>query len=204
MFALQTRIRPADVVLDIGPGIRPQRLIKPKAHLCIEPFLPYIEKCRELYPKRSELIFLNATWQSVVSILPDKSVDTVIAFDVIEHLEREDGLKLMEQCKRVARQQAVFFTPYGFVEQSYEESELDRWGMQGGYWQTHRSGWKPDDFGEDWEFIVCPEFHSVDDEGKPLAKPYGAMWAIWPYAGTHVSVLASWSNMLRSKIAGRL
>ena len=53
-----------------------------------------------------------------------------------------------------ARQQVVVFTPHGFHKQEYVKGEKDAWGMNGTYWQTHRSGWTPEDFDESWRVIV--------------------------------------------------
>jgi hypothetical protein len=36
-------IKQTDVVIDIGCGIRPQKLIKPKVHIGIEPYAEYIQ-----------------------------------------------------------------------------------------------------------------------------------------------------------------
>jgi hypothetical protein len=113
-----------------------------------------------------------------MGILPSKSVDSVFALDVIEHLEKADGLRFLQQAERVARRQIVIFTPLGFFPQSYEDPDKpDRWGMQGGYWQTHRSGWLPEDFSEDWELVCFESYHLVDQDEQPLEKPFGAIWA---------------------------
>jgi len=147
-----------DVVLEIGPGIRPQYYFKPKVHICIEPHIPYIEKVQK---KRDDLIFLQANWRAIY-LFHDRVVDSVLAFDVIEHLEKEDGHALLEEAVRVARKQIVIFTPLGFVEQTE-----DAWNMKGEYWQKHRSGWTPEDF-EGWDLACCKDYH-----GK-----CGAFWAV--------------------------
>jgi len=51
--------------------------------------------------------------------------------------------------------------------------------MKGGRWQTHRSGWTPDDFGPEWHVVVCGDFHVVDENEAPLDEPFGAFWAIY-------------------------
>ena len=47
-----------------------------------------------------------------LSLIPDKSLDVVVSLDVIEHLEKKDGLRLISEMERVAREQVVIFTPF--------------------------------------------------------------------------------------------
>ena len=167
------------VVLDIGPGIHPQDMVEPCVHICVEPHPPYTERLRETVGGDPRFVFLNATWENALRLLPDNSVDTVFALDVIEHLEKADGLELLREAERVARRQIVIFTPLGFNPQSYEDDDRpDRWGMDGGNWQTHRSGWLPEEFGDEWRLICCKAFHLVDEHDRPLEEPCGAIWAI--------------------------
>ncbi|HEY4481624.1 MAG TPA: hypothetical protein VI489_02105 [Candidatus Brocadiaceae bacterium] len=110
---------------------------------------------------------------------PDKSIDTVFALDMIEHMEKEDGIKFIKEAERVTKNQIAIFTPLGLYPQSYgSENEVDRWGMNGGYWQSHRSGWLPADFDEQWEIIACKDFHLMDQHDCLLEEPFGAFWAI--------------------------
>ena len=175
------RILDVDVVLDIGPGIQPQRYIAPPIHICIEPHLPYIEylKKHPVFGKDPRYIFLNAPWEAAAGLFPSKSVDTIFALDVIEHWEKEAGLRFIQEAERIARRQIVILTPLGFYPQSCRAAgEPDIWGMDGGRWQAHHSGWLPEDFSEEWEIIGCDSFHLVDEYRRPLEKPHGAFWAI--------------------------
>jgi hypothetical protein len=167
-----------NILLDIGSGICPQSFVKPEVHICVEPYLPYIEKLQQEGVNEGKYVFLNCTWEVAMKLLPDNSVDSVFAIDSIEHLEKEDGLKFLKEAERVARQQVVIYTPLGFYPQSYEDpNKADRWEMGGGFWQTHRSGWHPEDFGENWELIGCKEYHFFDENDQPLEKPFGVIWA---------------------------
>lgn len=63
-----------------------------------------------------------------------RSFDCVVALDLIEHLEKPAGLKLLESIERIASRRVIVFTPNGFVPQ----------GSYGGNdFQVHRSGWTP-------------------------------------------------------------
>ena len=179
MREVKKYVEVVDSVLDIGAGIRPQELIKPLLHICIEPHREYVQKLRECVGNDPRYLLLNCTWDTVMKFLPDKSVDSVFAIDVIEHLEKDAGYELLRESERIARRQVVIFTPLGFYPQSYEgPGKADRWGMDGGFWQTHRSGWHPEDFSGDWHLLCCESFHTLDQNGKRLNKPFGAIWGI--------------------------
>ena len=64
---------------------------------------------------------------------PSSSIDTVLASCVIEHLEKEDGLELVGQMKRVCSNRAIIFTPNGFVPQP---------GSADNPANAHLSGWR--------------------------------------------------------------
>jgi hypothetical protein len=68
----------------------------------------------------------------------DRSVDTVLALDVIEHLPKADGYKLIQEMERLARRKVVIVTPNGFSP----KAELE----DGNPLQSHRSGWVLEDF----------------------------------------------------------
>jgi hypothetical protein len=178
---LRLTVMPARTVLDVGPGIRPQTLVSAEVHVCVEPFAPYLERLREDVGDDARFILLGATWDQVLPLLPDKSIDSVVALDVIEHLRRREGVRFLAEARRVARRQVIIFTPLGFYRQSYRKGQCDRWGMAGGHWQTHRSGWLPSDFPGDWEIIACDDFHNLDEFDQPLAEPFGAFWAIYSH-----------------------
>jgi SAM-dependent methyltransferase len=65
-----------------------------------------------------------------------RSFDCVMALDVIEHLKKEDGYRLLEMMERIARKKVLIFTPNGFLEQqAYDGNPL----------QVHLSGWDVDE-----------------------------------------------------------
>jgi hypothetical protein len=68
-----------------------------------------------------------------------RSYDAVVAFDLIEHLCKEDGVALLAMMERIARDRVVLFTPNGFLPQ--EPSD-------GNPFQLHRSGWTAREFRE--------------------------------------------------------
>lgn len=120
-------------VLDVGAGIRPMSWYKPRRHICVEPHPPYAER-------------LMAAGFEVINKTADEALDTETAdaiylLDVIEHMEKEDGLRIINKMLNAARTQVVIYTPFGFLEQDH-----DPWELGGDYWQLHRSGWLPEEF----------------------------------------------------------
>jgi len=62
-----------------------------------------------------------------------RQFDTCIALDVIEHLTKPDGMKLMADMEKIARKRVIFFTPSGFLEQHHASNDD---------LQEHLSGWE--------------------------------------------------------------
>ena len=174
----EQHIKVTEVVLDIGCGIYPINFFAPKVHIMVEPWKEYVDILKERYKRDSKILVFQANALDVLKTLADKSVDSVFMLDVIEHLEKEDGKILLTEVERVVIEQIVVFTPLGYMPQHIEVDKRDRWGLNGGDFQEHKSGWLPEDFGGDWEYHVCPEFHKYDDDGKELFPAFGAFYAI--------------------------
>jgi len=82
--------------------------------------------------------------------LPPHSFDIITAFDVIEHMTKEDGFRLIKILEGLSCGRIVFFTPLG-------ELLLNTDGEK---YMTHLSGWLPNDFLPlGYSCWVFPEFH---------------------------------------------
>ena len=58
--------------------------------------------------------------------------DAVLALDVIEHLEKSKGVRLIKTIERIAKKKVIIITPNGFVSQGARAKNL---------FQVHLSGW---------------------------------------------------------------
>lgn len=64
---------------------------------------------------------------------PSKSFDCVIASEVIEHLTKADGLRMIKELERVAKNKIILTTPNGFLEafpgpeDNPEEKHISGW-----------------------------------------------------------------------------
>lgn len=118
-------------VLELGCGTRSYfRDISPKMRIegvdLFEPSARAAEKSGE-YDKVHIMSVLD-----IGEKFPEKSFDYVAGFDVIEHVEKDDGFALMRMAEKIARKKVIFYTPNGFFPQ----------GAEGGNeYQRHRSGW---------------------------------------------------------------
>lgn len=183
---VERKIIPANIILDIGCGIKPQSFIQPKIHICIEPHLEYLECLMKKSPhnlrapmaRHSNYVYLNSRGEAATKLFLDKSIDSIFMIDIIEHIEKDDGFELLKQSERIAKNQIIVMTPLGFYPQMHIEGRKDRWGMDGGEFQKHRSGWKIEDFDDSWDLTCVKEFHFDDGYGNVFDKPIGIIWAI--------------------------
>lgn len=168
-----------DVVLDIGCGIMPQNFIKPVVHICCEPFDQYVTNLQKKINNECDRhhIIIKATWAEVIKFFPPKSVDSIFLVDVVEHLEKKQALHLIKKSEEIVRKQIVIFTPLGLIPQKHDDGK-DAWGLDGGKWQEHKSGWKPEDFDATWKIYASSAYHYTDNLGRKLKKPFGAFLAI--------------------------
>lgn len=179
--AFLDEILETDVLLDLGCGIRPFSAFKPRVHLAVEPWSQYIPFLQRRFRTEPGFIPLRLTVPDELKILPDRSVDTVAAMDVIEHLGKEQGVHLLREAERLARRQILIFTPLGFLPQEPAASGIDAWGLGNAELQRHRSGWTPEDFGPGWRFLACPHYHQLD---TAQGGTFGAFYAVKTIAAT--------------------
>lgn len=80
----------------------------------------------------------TAVVQTDVRSLPyrDNAFDVVVSLDVIEHFEKPDALRVLDELDRVAASTVVVQTPSGFVPQPPTDTEP---------WQEHRCGFEADE-----------------------------------------------------------
>jgi SAM-dependent methyltransferase len=67
---------------------------------------------------------------------PEKSFEAAVMLDVIEHLPKEEGMKLLGKMEKWATKKIVLFTPNGFLKQhQFDDNPL----------MEHQSGWEVDE-----------------------------------------------------------
>jgi hypothetical protein len=134
-----------------------------------------VARCRELGPYH-EYHCLDG--REVVSHFGPRSFDVVVALDVVEHFEKDDGWRFLDAIEAVARRRVVVFTPNGFLpqgEKDHNPLQIHRSGWTTGefrargYTVTGINGWKPLR-GELWEPRIKPPAvgHRVSACTQPL------------------------------------
>lgn len=124
-----------DSVLDLGCGDNsPIGFIERKKYLVgVDGFKKSINISKKLNIHDK---YLHKNILEVKKDFKKSSFDAVIALDVIEHLPKKDGYKLLKLMEHLASKRVVLLTPNGFVNQTGEGNGL----------QEHLSGWSVSDF----------------------------------------------------------
>jgi hypothetical protein len=148
--------------MDIGSGKRPQaqEFFKPDIIYCFDPTY-------ETHISNEGIHMIQGTWKTAIDTMKIVPTDTVFLMDVIEHLPKQEAVSLLKETEGLVKKQIVVFTPLGFMEQD------------DGEWNTHRSGWLPEDFKVGWKTFVFPNFHRTGLKDRVLEKPHGALLAIY-------------------------
>ncbi|HXG01433.1 MAG TPA: class I SAM-dependent methyltransferase [Bacteroidota bacterium] len=120
--------------LDIGCGSdSPVRFLRFDYSLGVEAYEPLLREAQR-NGTHSEYMLANAT--ELDRHFSSKQFDCCVAIDLIEHLTKDDGLKLISSMERIAARKVLLFTPNGFLPQRSHHGDL----------QEHLSGWTADEF----------------------------------------------------------
>lgn len=137
LLQLRSALKDCSSVLDVGCG--------PDSALSLFGFERLVGI--EGYASSVEAAKKNKTHQDVIlgdvrsldQYFNSNQFDACVALDVIEHLIKADGFKLMNAMENVSKKKAVFLTPNGFLPQRHaEKSDL----------QEHLSGWETSEMRE--------------------------------------------------------
>ncbi len=121
-------------LLDIGCGERSPIFgfsIRIPRTIGVDSHLPSIERSRA---EGIHTDYVQMNLAEIADRFEPRSIDCVVALDVIEHFEKEQGVRLLDAMERIARRKVVVFTPNGFVAQAATPDNPH---------QLHRSGWTP-------------------------------------------------------------
>lgn len=149
-------------IIDVGCGIRPFPVFPCKFHICIEPCEEYRHHLWDWNPG-DRIVWIQPSEAEGLSYSTRLGA-TVLLIDVIEHMEKERGERIRDLAEEF--EHAVIFTPLGWYPQ--DEETPDCWGLNGGYWQKHRSAWQPEDF-PNWKVHVWEHWHPKNGVGAILA-----------------------------------
>ncbi|MCX8175877.1 MAG: class I SAM-dependent methyltransferase [Candidatus Bathyarchaeota archaeon] len=131
----------------------------------VDIFLGYLKHCKS-HRIHDDCVYCD------VRYLPfkEKSFDAVLCLEIIEHLAKKDGVKLLKTVEKIAKKQVVVTTPTGFQHQGE---------CHGNPYQTHRSGYSYEELTKLGFKVVCHTFKGVFGE-KGLAS-YFPPWIRWVF-----------------------
>ena len=133
---LEKECEGCESLLDVGCGSdSPVKYFasKIKHKVGVDGFQPSIDKSKAV-GIHDEYVLMNV--MDLSKKFADRSFDCVIASDLVEHLKKEDGYRLIHLMEKIAAKKIIVFTPNGFLEQR----EYD-----GNSYQVHLSGWEVDE-----------------------------------------------------------
>jgi hypothetical protein len=125
-------------VLDVGCGLSlKSQYIDADVRVGVEIHRPFIERIEADVP----YAVVNADALDIGKLFLPRSFDLVLILDVVEHLEKADAWRVIEMAETIARVAVIVETPRGYIPQ-----DIDIWQGGGDKYQTHRSGWEPEEF----------------------------------------------------------
>jgi hypothetical protein len=132
---LEIAIGPCNTLLDLGCGSNsPIQFLHKKIYsVGVDAFEPSIEKSKQK-GIHDEYHVMNINHAD--EFFTARSFECVLATEVIEHLTRPEGRRLLDVMERLSSNRVVLTTPNGFLSQG----EYD--GNPG---QVHKSGWTADE-----------------------------------------------------------
>ncbi len=136
-LALRKALQGSESVLEVGCGKSPtMKWLGVKHSTGVDGFAPYLEEARR-EKLQDELVLGDV--RELDKYFRPAQFDAVVALDLIEHLTKEDGLRMMKSMESIASRKVIFFTPSGFVPQhGYDNNNL----------QEHLSGWEAAEMGK--------------------------------------------------------
>lgn len=62
-----SRIQDVEVVLDLGPGICPQPVVKPQVHISVDAHRPYLERVKKESADDPKFVLINSPWEQAIT-----------------------------------------------------------------------------------------------------------------------------------------
>lgn len=171
-LALRDALAGCESVLDVGCGAAPtMRELGVARSVGAEAYRPSIE--RALKEKLQDEIVETDIRQISKHFTP-KQFDACVAMDVIEHVNKADGLELMRSMETIAKKRVVFFTPNGFLPQRHAANDD---------LEEHLSGWDPVEMrGLGYQVIGLLGPKKLRGEYHSLKNRPAAFWGIVSFA----------------------
>lgn len=161
MWLLKKSIGDAKTILDLGCGDGSLMELLSKGENWQITGIDIYQKSIDMAGKKK--IYSKLIIGDLLSTLTNKKLnfqyDVVFFSQVLEHISKKRGEKILNIIEKFAKKRIVVGTPRGFMEQPHEF-------LDGNPYQVHRSGW------------------NIEDFTQRGYKIYGVgFWPIWSYHG---------------------
>ncbi len=132
-YCLQKELKDCKTVLDLGCGpSSPLQYCKNVEYsVGVEAFKPYLNESKK---KKIHTKYLQKKIQDLD--FKKNSFDAVILIEVLEHLSKKDGLKILKLAQKWAKKKVIISTPNGFFPMDKVDNNI---------YQRHLSGWSVDE-----------------------------------------------------------
>lgn len=165
-------------VLDVGSGqgnIASDSRLKGADITCVDSDVSAVKEC-----KKRGLHSVQIDVREIPKRFSKEEFEIVWCLDILEHLEKSEALKLLEDLERICQKKLIVFIPLGYLPQ-----DRDPQGSFDSELVKHRSTWEKKDFLErGYRCQVLKGFHwdirmycsSLEDIPYPIVRD--AMWAV--------------------------
>jgi SAM-dependent methyltransferase len=128
-------------VLDVGCGLSfKSQYIDADLRVGVDIYKPYLEAIPANMGRAVPFVAVCCNALAMDRLFLPGSFDLVLLLDIIEHLEKDDSIRLLKIAERIASTAVIIETPNGFHPQN-----IDILGFEGHHWQTHRCGWSTEE-----------------------------------------------------------
>ena len=134
---IQKELVDSDSILDLGCGIMSATDELNNKIIGVDIWPRYLNHIKHKFP----VIILS---MEETDRFLDDSFDIVFCLDVLEHLPKELALKILDECKRIARRKVIIYTPS--IHKDNSEAIKDAWGLGECKYQEHISVVNLEDF----------------------------------------------------------
>jgi ubiquinone/menaquinone biosynthesis C-methylase UbiE len=140
--------------------------------VCADIFKPYLDQCKKKMPD-SGCVLCDAR------ALPfsEKSFDTVLCIEVLEHMEKEEGLQAIAAMEHVAKKQVILATPL----HHYKHSAYDN-----NPYQEHKYIWRSAELKKLGYRVIAFGMRGISDNvnlGKRANMVFAFKNGLWVLAG---------------------
>jgi 2-polyprenyl-3-methyl-5-hydroxy-6-metoxy-1,4-benzoquinol methylase len=130
-FILSHQLNDSETVLDVACG-SDSPLGKIKRSFKSEGIDIFEKSIKESKNKKIHYSYKTGDILKLNTFYKEKSFDSVVCLDVIEHFTKKDALKLISMMEKIAKKKVIILTPNGFYHQDHLDDNPH---------QEHKSGW---------------------------------------------------------------